>query len=177
MPLSRGQKKELVEKYEQGFAAAPHAFVLGFSRISVPQVTDLRAQVRQSGAKYVVVKNTLALRALGGGKALDELKEQFQGPTAVAYSDDDPVALAKLLADFAKGVPTLEFKGAVLDGQAVVGEQVKEIAQLPSREVLIAKLLFVLQSPITRFVRGLGALPQQFVTVLNQVLVQKEKTS
>lgn len=176
MPLSRIDKKELLEKYEEGFAVAPHVFVLGFSRISVPQVTNLRAQVRESGADYLVVKNTLALRAMEG-KTLADLSDRFQGPTAVAYSQENPVALAKILTDFAKEVPTLEFKGGILNGQLVAAEQIKEIARLPSREELIGRLVFLLQSPITRFARGLAALPQQFVTLLHQIHAQRERTN
>jgi large subunit ribosomal protein L10 len=129
--------------------------------------------VRQKGGKYLVVKNTLALRAVEGG-ALKALEGHFSGPTAVVYGDD-PVALAKVLHDFIKDVPAYEFKVGLVDGQIVAGAQIKELATLPSREELIAKLLFLLQSPITRFVRVLAAVPQQFVGVLDQIRVQKEK--
>jgi large subunit ribosomal protein L10 len=174
MPLSRSDKEQLLEQYENGLAQASHAFLVGFKGISVPQVTTLRERVRSSGGEYVVVKNTLALRAVDA-KALGELKEHFTGPTAVAFSNDDPVALAKALTDFAKDVPAIQFKAGLVEGRAVPAEQIKEIAQLPSREELIAKLLYLLQSPITRFARVLAAVPQQFVTVLDQVRKQKEE--
>lgn len=174
MPLSRSQKERLVAVYEEGVATAPNAFVLGYQGISVPKVTELRQKVRESGGGYVVVKNRLLLRAIEG-TALEELKEQFQGPTAVAYSDDAPVALAKVLTDFQKDAPVIEFRGGLLNGQPVDAAQIQEIANLPSREELIAKLLFLLKSPITRFVRGLSAIPQQFVIVLEQIRLQKEK--
>ena len=176
MPLSRADKQELLTQYEEGLAAAPSAFLLGFQGISVPQVTELRAKIRDSGGHYLVVKNTLALRAIQG-KAMGGLQELFAGPTAVVFGDGDPVALAKVLTDFAKGVPAIEFKGGLVDGQQVAAGEIKEIAELPSRSELIAKLLFLLQSPITRFVRGLAAIPQQFVSVLDQVRAQKEKSS
>lgn len=174
MPLSRNDKEQLLEQYENGLAQAPHAFLLGFQGISVPQVTTLRERVRSSGGEYLVVKNTLALRAVDA-KALGGLKEHFTGPTAVAFSNDDPVALAKALTDFAKDVPAIQFKAGLVEGRAVPAEQIKEIAQLPSREELIAKLLFLLQSPVIRFVRVLAAVPQQFVSVLDQVRKQKEE--
>jgi large subunit ribosomal protein L10 len=168
MPLSRADKHELVARYEEGLAAAPSAFLVGYKGISVPQVTELRAKIRDSGGQYLVVKNTLALRAIQG-KALDGLKELFEGPTAVVFGHGDAVALAKVLTEFAKTAPVLEFKGGLVDGQQVAAEQIKEIADLPSREALIAKLLFLLQSPIIRLARGLAAIPQQFVSVLDQI--------
>jgi len=172
MPLTAAQKKELVQQYEEGLAAAPHLFLLSFKGISVPQVTNLRDRVRESGGHYLVVKNRIALRAIGGG-ALESLKEHFQGPTAVAWSNEDPVALAKALTDFAKEAPVIEFKAGLVDGAAVAAEQVKEIASLPSRDELLAKLLFLLQSPVTRLVRTLAAVPREFVTVIDQVAKKK----
>ena len=174
MPLSRADKEQMLEEYSQGLAQAPHAFLLGFKGIKVTQVTELREKVRQSGGHYVVVKNTLALRAIDGA-ALAALAEHFVGPTAVVWSAKDPVALAKALTDFAKDVPVLKFKAGLVEGRAVPADQIKEIAQLPGREELIAKLLFLLQSPVTRFARVLAAVPQSFVTVLDQVRKKKEE--
>jgi large subunit ribosomal protein L10 len=174
MPLSRADKEEMLSEYGQGLATAPHAFLLGYQGITVPQVTELRNRVRQSGGEYVVVKNTLALRAIDG-QALSALKEHFVGPTAVVWSATDPVAVAKALTDFAKDVPVLKFKAGLVEGRPVPAEQIKDIAQLPSREELIAKLLFLMQSPITRFARVLAAVPQSFVVVLDQVRKKKEE--
>jgi large subunit ribosomal protein L10 len=173
MALTRARKQELIETYREGPAAAPHAFLLSFKGVTVPQVTELRNRIRKAGGEYLVVKNTLALRAVEGG-ALAALAEHFQGPTAIAYTAGDPVALAKALTDFVKEAPTIEFKAALVEGRAVAAAQVRDIASLPSREELIAKLLFLLQSPIVRFVRVLAAVPQQLVTVLDQVRVKKE---
>jgi large subunit ribosomal protein L10 len=173
MPLTRDDKQELLEEYEQGLASAPHAFLLGYQGIKVPQVTALREKVRQSGGEYLVVKNTIALRAIDGA-ALAQLKEHFTGPTAVAFGSD-PVALAKALTDFAKDVPVLQFKAGLVEGRAVAADQIKDIASLPGREQLIAKLLFLLQSPVTRFARVLAAVPQSFVMVLDQVRKKKEE--
>lgn len=173
MPLTRDNKAELLAEYSQGLAAAPHAFLLGYQGIKVPQVTALREKVRLSGGEYIVVKNTVALRAIDGA-ALGQLKEHFVGPTAVAFGND-PVALAKALTDFAKDVPVLQFKAGLVEGRAVPAEQIKDIAALPSRDELIAKLLFLMQSPVTRFVRVLAAVPQSFVMVLDQVRKKKEE--
>jgi large subunit ribosomal protein L10 len=174
MALSRVEKDQLIQKYEDGLATAPHAFVMGFKGITVPQVTELRNRVRASGGEYAVVKNTLALRAVDS-KSLEALKEHFVGPTAVAFSQTDPVSLAKALTDFAKDVPAIEFKGGLVEGRAVAASQIKEIANLPSRDELLAKLLFLMQSPIQRFARVLAAVPQSFVMVIDQIRIQKEE--
>jgi large subunit ribosomal protein L10 len=174
MPLTRNDKEQLLEQYENGLAQAPHAFLLGYQGITVPQVTELRNRVRSSGGEYVVVKNTLALRAIDS-KALSQLKDHFVGPTAVVYSSKDPVALAKALTDSVKDMPALQFKAGLVEGRAIAAEQIKDIASLPSREELIAKLLFLLQSPITRLARVLAAVPQSFVMVLDQIRVKKEE--
>jgi len=174
MPLTKDQKEELIADYEKGLAAAPHAFLLDYKGISVPQVTDLRDRVRKSGSHYQVVKNTLALRAIDG-KALAELKEHFVGPTAVVYSMSDPVALAKALTDFAKDVPAVQFKAGLVESRSIAANQIKDIASLPSREQLLTKLVFLLQSPMARLARVLAAVPQQLVIVLDQVRKQKEE--
>jgi large subunit ribosomal protein L10 len=168
MPLTKSDKEQLVSDYTNGLAEAPHAFLLSYQGITVPQVTTLRDKVRQSGGYYEVVKNTLALRAIDG-KPLGDLKEHFVGPTAVVYSAKDPVALAKALTDFAKDVPAVQFKAGLVEKRTIAAGQIKDIAALPSREALIAKLLFLLQSPIVRLARVLAAVPQSFVMVLDQI--------
>ncbi len=174
MPLTRTTKEEILGGYEEAMASAEHAFVIGFKGITVNQVNDLRSKVRKSGGQYVVIKNTLARRAVAG-KPLEQVKEHFTGPTAVAYSLEDPVALAKVLTDFAKDAPVIEFKGGLVEGRPIAASQVKEIASLPGRQELLAKLLFLMQSPIQRFVRVLAASgPQRLAIVLDQVAKKKE---
>lgn len=173
MALSREQKNELISEYAEGVARAPHAFVFGYHGIKVPQVTELRQKVREAGGHYVVVKNTLALRALEG-QPLGDLAAHFTGNTAVVYTATEPVAVAKVLTDFAKTAPTIQFKAGLLNGKQVAAEQIKDIANLPSRQELVAKLLFILQSPITRLVRTLAAVPREFVVVLDQIKQKKE---
>jgi large subunit ribosomal protein L10 len=176
MALDRATKERLLEDYSQGFAASANAFVIGYRGMTVPQVDALRSKVRASGGRYQVVKNRLALIAVKD-TALEPLAEHFQGPTAVAYSGADAVALAKVLTDFAKGADILEFRGGLVEGSTIRGEDVKAIADLPSREALIGKLLYLLQTPITRLVRDLGAITQQFVSALDQIRQQKESQS
>jgi large subunit ribosomal protein L10 len=172
MPLTRTDKEQMVADYASTLATADHVFVLGFKGITVPQITELRSRIRQKGGYYEVVKNTLALRAVEG-KPLGALASHFTGTTAIVYGKD-VVGLAKVLTEFAKDVPAIEFKAAMVDNQPVTAAQIPDIAALPSREELIAKLLFLLQSPITRFVRVLAAVPREFVVVLDQIRQKKE---
>jgi large subunit ribosomal protein L10 len=173
MALDRASKEKLLDDYNRGFAKSPNAFVVGYRNMTVPQVDALRAKVRASGGRYQVVKNRLALIAVKD-TPLQPLSEHFQGPTAIAYSGQDAVGLAKVLTEFAKGADILEFRAGLVDGQTVTGADVRAIADLPSREVMIGKLLYLLQTPITRLVRDLAAITQQFVSVLDQVRQQKE---
>ncbi len=173
MALTREQKESLVDIYKNELAQAPNVFLLDFEGLSVPQATELRDKVREVGGSYVVVKNRLARRAIEGA-ALGGLEEHFQGPTAAAFGGEDAVSIAKALTEFAKEVPAVSFKAGLVDGQAVAAEDIKEIASLPSREELIAKLLFLLQSPVTRFVRTLAEMPRRAVSVLDQIRQAKE---
>ncbi len=172
MALTRVQKQQIVERYEQGLARAPHAFLVSFQGIKVNDVTELRARVRAVGGSYEVVKNTLALRAIEG-KPLAALSSIFEGALAVVYTDSDAVAVAKALTEFAKTVPAVVFRGGIVDGQPIAANEVEQIARMPSREELIAKLLFLLQSPISRLVRTLAAIPRDLVVVLDQIGKQK----
>ena len=173
MPLNRQQKEDIVGNYQEGLAKSPHVFLVDYKGVTVTEVSELRRKIREVGGEYLVVKNRLLLRAIGG-EALEELKDQFEGPTAVAYGGEDAVGLAKAITEFAKDVPAIELKDGLLEGQRVLAAEVKEIAQMPSREELLTKLVFLLQSPISSFVRTLAALPRQFVVVLEQVRQQKE---
>jgi large subunit ribosomal protein L10 len=173
MALTRAKKSEILEGYEQAMAQAEHAFVVGFRGITVNQVTELRRRIREKGGHYVVVKNSIALRA-AAGRPLDQLKEHFSGPTAIAFSVSDPVALAKVLTEFRKDAPLLEFKAGIVEGRPVAANQIDEIAAMPSREQLVTKLLFLMQSPISRFVKVLAAAgPRRLATVLDQIAKQK----
>ncbi len=176
MALTRETKAELLAGYQDEMAGAAHAFVVGFSGITVRQVDDLRRRVRTAGGKYSVVKNRIA-RIAFEDSSMGELSEHLSGPTAIAYSSDDPVGLAKTLTEFAKDVPVLEFKGGLVDGQKVSADAIEEIANLPGRDALIAKLLFLLQSPMARLVRGLGDVTPQLLRALNQIAEQKGQGS
>ena len=173
MTMDRQTKEQMVERYSQSFASSRNAFVLGYRGVTVPEVTQLREKVREIGGTYEVVKNSLALLALQDSE-VKSLMQHFDGPTAVAFSEGDIVGLAKVLRDFSKEVPAFEFRGGVVEGSPVDADEIRQIADLPSRDDLVARLLFMLQSPISRFVRGLGAIAPQFVRVLAQIAEKKD---
>lgn len=170
--MNRDKKTQLISEFSEGIGQASNAFLISFKGITVPQVTELRKQVRETGSDYVVVKNTLALIAVGDSP-LTKLKDQFTGETAVAYNSTDAVALAKVLTKFAKDVPTVTFKGAMLGGQIVPAAEIQNIANLPSREELLAKLLYLMQHPIRGLAVVLNGTIRNFAVVLDQIAKQK----
>jgi len=170
--MNREDKAAAISELGEGIGKATNAFVIAFKGITVPQVTELRRQVRDTDSTYVVVKNTLALIAVKDSP-LTALKDQFSGPTAVAYNRTDAVALAKALTKFAKDVPAISFKGAMLNGQIVPADQIQNIANLPSREELIAKLLYVMQAPIRGLATVLQANIRNIAVVLSEIAKQK----
>ncbi|HEX9161880.1 MAG TPA: 50S ribosomal protein L10 [Thermoanaerobaculia bacterium] len=170
--MNRDDKTQAISTFAEGVGQATNAFLIDFKGITVPQVTELRKQVRETGSEYIVVKNTLALIAVKDSP-LKTLGEKFSGMTAVAYNRTDAVALAKALTKFAKDVPTVQFKGAMLNGQIVPATEIQNIANLPSRQELIAKLLFVMQSPIRGLATVLNANIRNIAVVLNQIAKQK----
>ncbi|MGA7617079.1 MAG: 50S ribosomal protein L10 [Thermoanaerobaculia bacterium] len=166
--MNRDEKTQFIEQMRNGVGGATSAFLIQFRGIKVPEVTELRRQIRDTGSDYIVVKNTLAMIALKDSPLI-ELREQFKGETAVAYTTGDAVALAKAITKFAKDVPAVTFKGAMLDSQIVPTEQIDQIANLPSREELVSRLLYLLQSPIRNLVTLLSANQRNLAIVLDQI--------
>ena len=172
--MTRDEKRQIIQALRQTFQQNQTVLLLTFSEVNVPDLTALRRQIRESGNGYRVVKNTLAIRA-AEETPVSQLNDDFEGPTAVAFSDSDPAALAKLLKEFAQDHPGMKFKSGVVAGQAVAADQVVELADLPSREELLSKVAFLFNAPLTRFASTLQSPLVKLGSLLKQVVEQKEE--
>ena len=164
--MNRTEKQQLIDELHKELEASPHAVLVDFRGLSVPAATEFRKRMRASGSRYRVVKNSLALRA-SKGTALERLQSKLQATTGIAYTGDDPVAMAKALVDFAKDHPALSVKGGVVAGSQVLdAEGVKALSTMPGLPELRARLLGLLQAPATQLVRLLGTPGNQLARVM-----------
>lgn len=169
----RPEKAAKVEEIKALLAGSKCTILVNFKGLIVAQDTVLRRKMREAGVKYTVVKNTL-LRIAAKELEIEGLEPALEKNTAIAVAPEDPVAVAKIICEFAKTNKALEVKLGILDGQVIDATAVKALAELPPKEVLIAKLLGSMNSPITGFVNVLQGTIRNVVYALDAVRKQKE---
>ena len=175
--MNRTEKQDQVTALHERFARAKHAFLVDFKGLSVTQDTELRNLLREAKVDYRVVKNRLAKLALKE-TGLESIDRHLSGPTAIALSEDDPAAVAKVLVDFAKKNEKLEIKAGLLEGGfAIDAAQVKALSELPSLPELRAQLLSVILAPATRLVSILSEPGRQVTRILDSRREALEKAS
>ena len=171
--LTRAQKQEQIEQLKGFLEPAQGLFAMSFAGLTVAEVTELRRKVKEANASYLVVKNTLARIAVADTPN-QGLQTLLSGPVAVAFTTSDVAPLAKVLADFAKAHDKLQFRGGLVEGQLLDAKQAQQVAALPSKLELVARLLFLLQSPMRRLVVALNWPVRGLAVTLKQVAEAKE---
>jgi large subunit ribosomal protein L10 len=172
--VNKAQKATVVQDLTDRFGETSTLFVADYRGLDMPEITELRSRLREADAQFSVVKNTLARRAATDA-GMEEVAELFTGPTAVAFVQGDAAAVAKALKDFGKtreGI--LELRGGLMDGNLVTAAQVKEIAELPPREVILAMLLSTVDAPARSLVGAINAPARDIVSLLGN-WVEKRK--
>jgi large subunit ribosomal protein L10 len=173
MAVSRARKKEQVEKLSADLKNVSNVVVATYTKMTVAQDYELRKALRGAGARYQVVKNTLAEKASEGTKVADGLKN-LSGVTSIAYTTGDPVAMAKALTKYAKDVPEFTFKVGVVEGRVISIKDIEALANMPSKEELMSKLLFLINAPAQRLATAINAVPRNLAVVVNQGVQEKK---
>ena len=173
MAVTRAKKIAQVEQLGGELKNASSMIVATYSKLTVTQDFELRKALRPTGAKYRVVKNTLAERA-GKGTKVEEALKNLQGVTSIAYTSGDPVALAKALAKYAKDNPEFSFKAGVVEGRVITVKEIESLATMPSKDELYSKLLFLLNAPSQRLVTAMNAVGRNLAVVVSQGVEQKK---
>ena len=171
--MNKTDKQSIVDDLGARLKAARTIYVTDFSGLNVARVSDLRRRLRKAGVEYVVVKNTLAKRALSDAKVTG-FDAHLHGSTALALTAQDPSAAAKVLTDFAKEFQKPSVKAALVDGRPITPEQVRRLAALPPREQLLAELGAAMQAPLAGFLGALQSLLSQFAGALEALKSQRE---
>jgi large subunit ribosomal protein L10 len=173
MAVSRAKKVEQVDKLGVELKKVSSLVIATYSKLTVAQDYELRKTLRSSGAKYRVVKNTLAALAAKGTPVEEALKD-LSGVTSIAYTEGDPVALAKAVSKYAKDNPEFTFKAGVVEGRVISIKEIQALATMPSKEELYSKLLFLMNAPAQRLVTVMNAVGKDLAVVINQG-VEKNK--
>lgn len=173
MAVTRAKKTEQVEKLTKDLQKVSSLIVTTYTKLTVAQDFELRKTLRSSGAKYAVVKNTLVERAAKGTKVENALKD-LAGVTSIAYTEGDPVALAKVLAKYAKDNPEFTFKSGMVEGRVITVKEIESLATMPSKEELYSKLLYLLSAPAQRLVTVMNAAGRDLAVVIGQGVEKKK---
>ena len=166
------QKQQDIARLKEEFGGAGNAMVVSFQGLTVEKDWELRRALEKAALNYRVVKNTLGKLAVEG-TPLEPLKDHFIGMTAIAYSETDPVGLAKVLSKFAKENAHLKFKAGIVEGRVINVKDIDALAALPSKEELISKLMFLLNSPAQRLAIAVNGVARNLAVVIKQVAEQK----
>ena len=169
----KGKKEEELNALKKDLADATNMIVAQFQGMTVAQDTELRQKIRSTNSQYRVVKNTLA-RIASKGTPSESLTKSFDGSTAIAYNASDPVALVKALTAYAKTNPLFVFKAGMVESRVVNIEDFAAIAAMPSKEELIAKVLFLINAPAQRLVVAMNGVARNLAVVLGQAIEQKK---
>lgn len=173
--MNKDQKATVVQDLTERFGETSTLFVADYRGLDMPDITELRSRLRDADAQFSVVKNTLARRAATDA-GMEEVAELFSGPTAIAFVHGDAAAVAKALKDFAKNRDgLLELRGGIMDGNLVDAAQVKDIAELPTREVILAMLLSTVNAPAQQLVGAVNAPARDIVSVLNNWIEKRKE--
>src|ERR1700730_7034593 len=173
MAVTKAKKTEQVEKLSKDLKNVSNLVVETYTKMTVAQDYELRKALRGSGAKYKVVKNTLAERAAKGTKVEGALKD-LAGVTSIAYTSGDPVAMAKALTKYAKDMPEFTFKAGVVEGRVVTIKEIEALATMTAKEELYSKLLCLISSPAQRLVTVMNAVGRNLAVVVDQGVQQKK---
>ena len=166
--MNKEEKQQTVDTLNEKFKSIQSAFLIDYRGVKVVEATELRRKIRGIDGSYFVVKNTLATLAAKQTE-LEKLEEHFQGPTAVAYHESDVVGLAKVLNEISKSNPNFKFKAALVEGTVVPTSEIQALASMPSREVLLSKLVFLLKAPLQNLASVLQAPLRDLGLVLKQI--------
>jgi large subunit ribosomal protein L10 len=170
--MNKTERQETVESLAEQFRGSPNLYVTDFSGLNVLRLTEFRRRLRAAGVSYVVVKNTLAQRALAAN-SVTMLDDHLAGPTGLVLAGKDPVAAAKVLTDFVKEFERPTIKIGLIDGRAVTSDQVKRLASLPPRQELLSQLAGTMQAPMAQFVGVMTGVLYQMVGALEALREQR----